>query len=586
MTHETLDLRVVVVFLLAAGLVVPFMQRLRVSPVIGFIVVGMIIGPFGLGLLVETFPFLRYVVIEDAKGVAAIAELGIVFLLFMIGLELSISRLMSMRRMVFGLGGAQVILTSIAIGLVAWWWGNEPAAAIILGACLALSSTAVVMQLLIENKRLATPVGQTSFAVLLFQDLAVVPILFLVGVLGQPGEGSIALAFALAVGKAIAAVGLILLLGRVVIRPLFRMVGATKSPELFMAALLLMIIGAAELTLGFGLSMALGAFMAGLLMAETEFKHQIEVDVEPFKGLLLGLFFVSIGMNLDIRLVLEQPILLFASVIGLGALKAGILYVLARLFGVPRSVAFESAALLGQGGEFAFVVIGLALTAGLLLADVGNFMLLVATISMILTPFVAWAVRHLGKRLSISERDASLEPDAVQGAAAKNHVVLAGFGRVGQIMGSLLDTQKIPYVALDLDTPTVAHFREQGAAVYYGDASREEILKRVGIETTIALVVTMDSAAAAERVVRGVRANHPGLPIIARARDTEHAKRLLAAGATNVVPETLEASLDLGEVVLGAIGIGAETAHQIIAERRDIERAGLRSFKATKPIEA
>ncbi len=572
MNNEHLNLHEVIIFLAAAGLVVPLMQRLKINPVLGFLMVGLAIGPFGLGAFTESHPWLRFLVIEDIEGVRRVAELGIVFLLFMIGLELSFERLWSMRKLVFGLGGAQVVVSGAIITSIALFFGNTTPQAIVIGACLSLSSTAIVMRLLTDSRRLGTPVGRVSFGVLLFQDLAVVPILFLVGVFGTQTEGSIALAFLIAVGKAVVAVGLILFLGRTVIRPLFRFVGATRSRELFLAAVLLVIIAIAIFTDMAGLSLALGAFLAGLLLSETEYSHQIEIDIGPFNGLLLGLFFVSVGMSIDLAAIADEPLWIPLSVAGLFFIKIAVLYGLALLFRQPRHIAAECALLLGQGGEFAFVAISLALSLGLLQADTSQFILIVTSLTMLATPPVAQIARRFGMAL---EHRAHFDSGEVEQGPAEdiaNHIIIAGYGRVGQLIGSLLETNHIAHVGLDLDIENITPYRKAGGSVYYGDASNSAILRRSGIDNAIALVVTMDSTKAAEQVVLAVRKEWPDLPILVRARDIQHAERLTAVGASEVVPETLEASLELAEVVLRTTGFGIEAARQVVAERRQIEK--------------
>ena len=571
----------VIIFLIAAGFLVPIMQRLTISPVLGFIVTGLVIGPYGLGRFTDTVPWLSYVVITDAEGVRTFAELGVVFLLFMIGLELSVERLISMRNLVFGLGGLQVVLTSIVIGLIAFAFGNSTQAAIVLGSCLALSSTAIVMQLLIETKRLATPTGRVSFSILLFQDLAVVPILFLTGVLGETSSNGMAAGLIIALSKAAFVICVIFLIGRLVVRPLFRFVGTTKSRELFMAMVLLAIIGTAVITERAGLSLALGAFLAGLLLSETEYRHQIDVDVEPFKGLLLGLFFMSIGLSLDLTAVWQDPLRIVASIIGLLAIKSVIIYGLARAFGVARPIAAESALLLGQGGEFAFIVLALALTLSVVTNDVAQFVLLVTIVSMLITPILSRFARQVGVYLtppaSAESAATGLAPPEVSDGLLLNHVIIAGYGRVGQLLGSLLESQRVAHVAIDVDVATAAKFRSKGRPVYYGDASQTDILQRLGMNDAASFVVTMDDRNAAEEIVAAVRAAYPAMPIIARARDREHGLKLLEKGATSVVPETIEASLDLAEVVFCNVGIGAEASRQIIADRRQLERAALSS---------
>lgn len=580
MHHYAEVLQDFIVFLAVAGILVPLMKRLALSPVLGFIVIGVIIGPNGLGQFAETLPALSFITISDAQGIAIFAELGVVFLLFMIGLELSFERLSAMRGLVFGLGGAQVAITGLAIGLIAYAFGNSAEAATLIGACLALSSTAIVTQLLIENKRLATPVGRSSFSVLLFQDLAVVPILFLASAFGGESGGGVLSGLGFALFEAVVVIALIVVIGRIIVRPLLHSVGAAQSRELFMAVVLLAIIGTATLTERAGLSLALGAFLAGLLLAETEYRHQIEVDVEPFKGLLLGLFFLSVGMSLDIGEIAGDPLTIFASVVGLYALKSAILYALARAAGLPRAVAVETSLLLGQGGEFAFVVLSLALALGVVAEPVVQFMLVVTILTMLATPFVARAARAMGARLASSgpeAPDGALTPPQTQPGTLGEHVVIAGYGRIGQLLGDLLGEQRIPYVALDLDVATVSKLRALDSAVYYGDAKDPHILEKLSVENAAALVVTMDDHKASEQIVAAAAERWPHIPIVVRARDKPHALRLLATGAGSVVLETVEASLDLAEIVFARTGIGSEAARQIVADRRQVERDAMQA---------
>ena len=582
MHSGSLNLQEVIVFLVAAGVVVPLVRRLGISPVLGFLAVGFAIGPFGLARFIDELPWLAPAVISDPEGVRALAELGVVFLLFMIGLELSIERLWAMRGAVFGLGGAQVVVTAAVIFGIASLFDNSPQAAIILGAGFALSSTAIVMQLLAENRRLGTTTGQTAFAVLLLQDLAVLPILFLVGALAARDQGSVALALGSALGQAALAVAVILLTGRLVIRPLFRIIGSTASREMFLATVLLVIIGTALATEKAGLSMALGAFLAGLLFGETEYRHEIEVDIEPFKGLLLGLFFVSVGMGIDLSQSAAKPLWLAASVVGLFLIKGVIFYVLARLAKRPPIVALEAALLLGQAGEFGFLVIGLASGLGLLPDATAQFMLIVTGLTMVVTPFVAQGARRLARRLearAASKSQESLEP----ASRLSGHIVVVGYGRVGQLLGSLLEDQELAHLAVDIDSELVGQFRHRGAGVLFGDARRTEMLRKLGIERAGALVVTMDSASATERVVEVARDNWPHLPIYVRARDQAHATRLISNGATHVIPETVEASLQLSEMVLAGAGIPEEAARHLIEVRRQAEQAALDESRPGDP---
>ena len=571
---EALNLREVIVFLVAAGVIVPVIQRFRVSPVLGFLIVGVLIGPFGLARYTEALPWLNYAVIADREGVRVLAELGIVFLLFMIGLELSVDRLWAMRRLVFGLGGAQVVFTGTVIAAIAFFFDNTLPVAVVLGAGFALSSTAIVMQLLTENRRLGTATGRTSFAILLFQDLAVLPILLMVAAFAAQGERSVLLAFAWAMAQAVIAVAIILFVGRLVIRPLFRFIGSTTSREMFLALVLLVIFGTAVATEGAGLSLALGAFLAGLLLAETEYRHEIEVDIEPFKGLLLGLFFVSVGMSVDVAQVAAKPFWLIASVFGLFLIKVPIIYALARLSGAQHSVALESAMLLGQGGEFAFLIVGLASSLELMPADTAQFMLIVTGITMMATP----AVAHIARRIALTIEkweESRGQPDADLPGDLSGHTIIVGYGRVGQMLGSILDEQELPYLALDLDANLVAQFRSKGASIFHGDANRPEILRKFGIDRANVLVITMDSPGSTERVVVIARRSCPNLAIYARARDTDHAIQLISRGANHVVPETTEASLQLSEIVLMGAGVPDQAARHMIDARRQAAQAAV-----------
>lgn len=558
-SHTIPHLHEIAIFLVAAGIIVPLLHRSRISPVLGYLCIGAIVGPFGLGLLVDTLPWLRHFVIPDLAGVQSLAELGVIFLLFMIGLELSFDRLWDMRRLVFGLGSLQVLITAVAIGMIAWGFGNTPAASMVLGCCLALSSTAIVMQILMDRRQLASPLGRSSFAILLMQDLAVVPILFLVGVLGSQSQDNLGLAFLGSLFTAVVVIGGIYFGGRLLLRPLFHMAARARSAEMFMAATLLVIIGAASITGISGLSMALGAFLAGVLLAETEFRHEIEVNIEPFKGLLLGLFFMSVGMGIDYRLVLDEWPWLLGSVLGLFALKTLITASLCLAFGIPRSVSLEAGLLLGQGGEFAFVVVGLASGLGLLPADVAQFMLIVTGLTMIVTPLIAWSASRLSLLLEKPVADSDGTGDLDEIHDWQGHVLIAGFGRVGQLVARALDVDGTPWLALDARAMHVAVERAKCKQVYYGDASRVELLRRAHADTAAVMVLTMDNAEVMEQVVRIVKAEWPTLPLVARARDVAHAQRLLRLGADEVIPEALEGSLQVAGRVLQKLG-ATETA--------------------------
>jgi len=567
-------LRETLVILASAAVVIPLFHRLRVSPVLGFMLVGLLVGPSGLGALTERAPWLSAIVISDRARIEPVAEFGVVLLLFMIGLELSFERILTMRRLVFGLGTLQVLVCAAAVAAVMAGLGVSPATAGVVGIALAMSSTAIVTQVLAEERRVTGLVGRASFAVLLFQDLAVMPVLFVLGVLGQhetPGAAS----FALAVGQALGMVVGLVLLGRLGLRPLFRGVARTQSPELFMAACLLVVLGTGLAAAAAGLSMALGALIAGLLLAETEYRQQIEVTIEPFKGLLLGVFLISIGLRLDLAQVLMQPGVMLGATVGLVLLKATIIAGLARLFRLRWRVGIPVGLLLGPGGEFSFVILGLAGSLGLIGADLASFAFIVAALSMACIPLLS----RLGT-LMAARRAPAVPPDLLPPQAPEDapKVVLAGFGRVGRTVAAMLETHAMPYVALDTDAERVAGARRRGAPVYYGDVTNPEMLRRIGLLTATALVVTIDDRARADILVRTARAARPDLLIVVRARDSQHAAHLYALGATDAIPETIEASLQLSEAVLVDLGVPMGLAIASIHEKRAEFQAEIRSM--------
>ncbi|MDA0786975.1 MAG: cation:proton antiporter, partial [Proteobacteria bacterium] len=561
--HAIPFLREVVVFLVIAAILVPLFQRVRISPVLGFLLAGVIIGPFGLGAFADRFEILGYVTITDVDSVRVLAEFGVVFLLFLIGLELSLERLWSMRRLVLGLGSTQVLVTGLAIGAVALAWGNSINAAILIGASFALSSTAVVVEELIRRKEFSTRVGRASFSVLLFQDLAVVPILILVSAFTGTAGGSFLETLAVGFGIAIAAAAAIFVLGRIVLRPLFRLAASARAPEFFVAIMLLTVIGASAATAAAGLSLALGAFLAGLLLAETEFRHQIEVDVQPFKGLLMGLFFLTVGMSIDLHAFADLGLMIVLSVVGLIALKAGLLTILGRLFGLPLCSAAHVGLLLGQAGEFGLLVVGLAMVGGLIPAESGQFFLIVAGLAMMVTPALAVAGARLTHWLERGTAQ-SLEPSAGEIAELGRHVIIAGYGRVGAAIAALLREEKINYVALDLDSALVGDLRARDEPVFFGDGRRAEVLARVGAERASAIVLTLDVERDAERAVRDIRKRWPDVPVYARARDLEHATALDAAGATRTIPELAESSLQMGAFVLSGLGLPQDAVNTLV----------------------
>jgi CPA2 family monovalent cation:H+ antiporter-2 len=554
-----------------AGIVVPIVRRWGLNPILGYLGAGAILGPLGLGSLTKSFPFLYWVTITDAESVAGIAELGVVFLLFLIGLSLSFNRLMTMRRLVFGLGGLQVLLTASLLAAIAAGLGQKTEAAIIVGASLSLSSTAIVLELLSDQRRLTTAAGRASFSVLLAQDLAVIPILLFISVLTMGNGGSVFGSLTGALLRAAIAITLIVLFGRLLLRPLFRLVA--HSTELFVVAGLFVIVAAGLIAHQANLSMALGAFIAGLVLAETEYGKAIETVVEPFKGLLLGVFFFTIGMNIDFREFLREPIWLLATVVGLILVKFVILLVLGRLFQLSWPTAIETGLLLGPGGEFAFVTIGMAATAGLMEPLVSSFTLAVTSVTMVLTPLLSTAARKLISGLAPQR---AVDPElTIQPPSGEKHAIVVGYGRVGKVVCSLLKEHSIPYIAVDHHAFGVARDRREGHSVYFGDASDLRFLEKCGLQKAAGLIITIRFKRDIDKVVEGARSIRPDLLIVSRARDADHARHLYAIGATDAVPETIEASLQLSEAALVGLGTAAGPAIASVHEKRDEFRRAL-----------
>jgi CPA2 family monovalent cation:H+ antiporter-2 len=564
----------IVLVLGTAAIVVPAFMRLGVSPVFGYLIAGALLGPDGLGRLGAAVPWLQAITVTDRAQIAHLAEAGIVFLLFMIGLELTIQRLLTMRRLVFGLGAAQVGLAGGLMTIAGLWFGLEPVAALIIGFSLALSSTAIVVQLLADQKRMGSATGRASFAVLLFQDIAVVPLLVLIGVLTSGIGGSLLGGLGFAAIKAAIAVAAIIGIGRYLLRPLFRMVAKTGNSEFFMAASLLVVIGTGLVTAASGLSMALGAFVAGLILAETEYRREIEATIEPFKGLLIGVFFFSVGMSLDIAVLLREPLRLLAACVGLLVLKAIVLFVLARVFGIVRHAAAESALLMAPAGEFAFVAVGLAVTGGIIADEAGKSAIAVASITMALTPLLAVAGARVASRLRpvAAGHTAATAPLPVL-TDERPKVIVAGYGRVGELVVDMLEEHKVTYVAIDGNPDNVAMGRKRGRNVQFGDASRIDFLERCGLDQATVLVATMDSRLAVEAVAKAARVRRADLTIVARAKDPRHAASLYEAGVTEAVPEAVEASLHISEATLIGAGIPLGFVIASVHERRDRHRA-------------
>lgn len=560
----TKDLLIV---LATAGVVVPLFGRLRFGVVPGFLIAGVILGPGGVGQLASEFPWLRAVTFSEPERVQPFAELGVLFLLFLIGLEFSVDRLWRMRRVVLGLGSAQLLLSAAFIFAGAFWLSGDIKAALVVGLGLSLSSTAVVTQVLIERRRFVSPIGRTAVGILLFQDLMVVPIVVVVGLLsGEEVEPTGAVVRGILIAAATLAG--IVLAGRFLVRPLLRLAASADSRELVVAIALLLVIVAAMLTAAAGLSPALGAFLAGLLLSESEYRHQLDVDIEPFKGLLLGLFFMTVGMSLNLVTLVSLLGFVAIGLAGVIAAKVVAMFIAARAFRVPPAQSAELSFLMAGSGEFAFVVFTLAAANGLLSAELDQIVVSVAVLAIILTPLLAAVGRRAAERLAAQRENRDHDP-ADETADLADHVIIGGFGRVGEMVARVLDAERIPYVAVDSNAEHVAAQRLAGHVVYYGDATRPEMLAKLGARTARAFVVTPNSSAAAEMMVEEIRKAWPDAAIHARARDAADARRLAAAGATDVVPEALEASLQLAARVLATIGLPEDA----IDNRLDVERA-------------
>lgn len=556
----------ILVVLGTAGIIVPILDRLGLSSVLGYLLAGAILGPLGLGSLIHTVPVLYWFTIVDTQDISILAELGVVFLLFIIGLELSLKRLATMRRLVFGLGGLQFLVTAALLTAIGHAADLTPIAAGIVGMCLSLSSTAIVLDILAAQGRLATPTGRTSFSILLAQDLAVIPILVLISVFSTGTGGSVVTGFEIAFAKAVIAIAAIVLVGRLLLRPLFHLVATVRSAELFIAASLFVIIGAGLAAHTAGLSMALGAFVIALLLAETAYGKAIEAAIDPLKGLLLGVFFFTVGTRIDFREFAREPVWLPTIVIGLIALKTAILAPLAQLFRVPWRPALETGLLLGPGGEFAFIGIGMASQFRLVPESIASLLLAATAVTMALTPLIATAVRHL---LHVPPSPSSDPELTIRPPADEQHAIVVGYGRIGKVVCSLLQQHRLRFIAVDYDATSVARDRKRGHAVYYGDASDPSFLTAADLAHAPAVIITTDSRDTIDRIVERVRAVRPDVLIVSRAVDEAHASHLYAVGVTDAVPETVEASLQLSEAALIGLGIPAGPAIASIHEKRD-----------------
>ena len=559
------------VILGAAGVVIPAFARLRISPIIGFILIGMVVGPSALGALSGQFPWLHYVAISNPEAVEPFAELGIVLLLFSIGLELSFRRLWSMRRLVFGVGAAQLVGSAIIIALVLYVMGQSVTGSVGLGLALALSSTAIVVPLVGTH----TPVGRSALAMLLFEDLALVPIVFALGAMGpstaEAGVGS--LLWTMLVGGVVAVA--MLFAGRLFLPRLFAQAARTKSPEMFLAACLLVVIVASLVTSSVGFSPILGALIAGIVIAETEYRGEVEVMTGPFRGLGLGIFLITVGMSVDLKVLVANWDELALALVAVLVTKALVTAVLLRLGGAQASVAAETGVLMSSPSETTLIVLASATSAQLIAAETAGFWQIVTAMGLTVTPLLAKLGRMAG--LQVAGHELSEQLDSPLEEAAPNQVVILGFGRVGRMVADMMDAHDKDYMAIDSDVDAVGVARKEGYDVIFGDVAHPELLQKLRERDPSAFILTMDNPVLVKRIARQVRETFPELPIIARARDAAHAADLYKAGVTDAVPEALEASLQLSEAALVDLGVAMGPVIASIHEKRDELRAQIKA---------
>ncbi len=559
----------VLVILSAAVVIVTVLHRMRLPSVLGYLVVGLVAGPFGVGIV-------------PTEDLTLLAELGIVFLLFTLGLEFSLPRVMAMKWEVFGLGGLQVILTVVVFGLAAWWLGLKSGNAVVVGGALALSSTALVIKQLSDQLELSHPHGRLATAILLFQDIAAVPLLVMIPFLAETDTSYYAADIGLAIAQGSLVLVVVLLTGRWLLRPLFHEIAHAHSAELFTLAVLLVVLAAGWATHTGGLSLALGAFVAGMMLSETEYRHQVEADIRPFRDVLLGLFFVTVGMQLDVVLLLRELDQVAVLVVALIAVKALLAGIMARGFAGDWRTAARTGVAVAQGGEFGLALISLAGNAGVLPGTVAQPVLAALVLSMLLSPLVIKANSYLTDWIPSAEPDFSsdlqYEPSTGARLVQHNHVVICGYGRVGQNVARLLEDEGFEYLALDLDPVRVRRARQGGDTVYYGDAAKAEILERVGLARARAVVISFSDPIYANRIVETVRQSRTDVPILVRTRDDAYLDLLQQSGATVIVPEAMESSLTLASHVLNLLSVPLPKILRTIQRVRNHRYGELRSI--------
>jgi CPA2 family monovalent cation:H+ antiporter-2 len=565
---NTVGFQSILILLAAAVMLVALFRSLRLPPILAYLCAGILVGPHAAGW------------VQDAPEWQSVAQFGLVFLMFTIGLDFSLSRLIAIRRIVLGLGGAQVIVSTAVFGVAAWWLGVPPEGALVIGGILAMSSTAIVMKLLIEQLEQNTRHGRYAVGVLLFQDLIFVPFLILVPALGEPSSPIVATLGAVLL-KSVLVLSAMFMIGRWGLRPLFHRIARTRLRDYFMLTVLLLTLAAAWLTDITGLSFALGAFLAGMTLGETEYRHQVEADILPFRDVLLGLFFVTVGMMLDPSILARHWPLILAGVGGMIVFKTLLVFGLGKLFRMETGVALRTALVLSQGGEFGFALLLQAQLFRVLEGPAAQIVLAIVLLSMLLAPVIVWYNGRVARRLVPSytrSRDSNIA--AIKGDAAAHgaHVIICGYGRNGRNLAWMLDQENVQSLALDLDPVRVRDARDAGKPVVYGDAARRDVLQAAGLDRARALAVSFNDAPIALKILEVARSLRPTMPVIVRTMDDVDLERLMQAGATEVVPESLEGSLMMGAHLLLLLGASAERVDRHVREVRRHRYGMLRDF--------
>lgn len=556
----------IVLVLGTAGLIVPALNRLKISPVVGFLLAGVLMGPYGLARFADTVPLIEMITISDKSDFPALSELGILLLMFLIGIELSFNRIKTMRKLIFGFGGTQIIGSLVLITAGAYWLGLSYEASLLIGAAFSLSSTAIVIEELSLRKKLSSPVGRSAFAILLKQDLAVIPFLIFAGLLARNGDGHIAQELLSALVSSVAAILILFFIGHYLSKPILHHVASTNNADMFFAAVMVIVIGSGMLAATFGLSMALGGFAAGLLLAETEYRRLIESLIEPFKGILLGVFFITVGFDIDPALLFDQFGLLLLLLVAIILAKSIIIVPMGCFFGHSLYKAIQLGLLLGPAGEFAFVLLNVASTNNLMSKDHHSLLMTCVALGMILLPILATIGERIGKALD--KKDQDLDVTGGASAAHDKGAIIIGGGRVGRLVAKILSMHNIQHLLVDANATIVKANRLNGSPIFFGDATNPEFLKKCGLDRARAVIITINDPQSVDTITRLVHRLKPDCALIVRAHDESHAKKLYGLGADIVIPETLEASLQLSEESLHQLGIDSPTASATINAQR------------------